>query len=198
MIKQQILRNGFLGALGLILSALPFSAVLAHGGAAGTDTDQCKIEIQGEWVHYTAYQPFKSAGTEFCENIPELNTPTNLVFDYIGSKLRKMQVEFEITKEPEGTRIYYQEASAHQTGTINATVTFKEKGKYLIHVKLIPDTGEPVDAHIGFSVGGGAKTSMGMIGIYLLFLLGALYILYLSNAGFKSKVDELLKKAKDA
>lgn len=198
MNKQQILRNGFLGALGLILSALPFSAVLAHGGAAGTDTDQCKIEIQGEWVHFTAYQPFKSAGEEFCENIPELNTPTNMVFDYVGVKLRKMQVEFEITKEPEGTRMYFQEASAHQTGTINATVNFKEKGKYLIHVKLIPETGEPIDAHIAFSVGSGVQTSKTMLGIYFLFVLGGLYILYLSNAGFKSKVNALLKKAKDA
>ena len=194
MNTKQILRNVFLG---LMLSALPLSSVWAHGGAAGTDTDQCKIQLQGEWVHYTAYQPFTSPGEEFCENVPALNTPTNLVFDYVGKKLRGMQVEFEITKEPEGKTISRQEAKKHASGTVNATVTFKEKGNYLAHVKLIPDTGEPVDAHIAFTVGAGKEASTGEIGIYLLFLLAGLYVLYLSNEGFKQKVNGLLGKAKE-
>jgi len=174
-----------------------FSASLwAHGGAAGTDTDQCKMEIQGEWVHYTAYQPFKAPGEEYCENIPELNTPTNLVFDYIGTKLRNMMVEFEITKEPEGNRIYFQEATQHKSGTVNATITLKEKGNYLIHVKLIPEKGEPVDKHISFSAGGGEKASAGSYGLYALVIFALLYILYFSNAAFKEKVDQLIGKAK--
>ena len=192
MNTKYILKNGGLGLLGLIFSA----SLWAHGGAAGTDTDQCKMEIQGEWVHYTAYQPFKSPGEEFCENLPYLDTPTNLVFDYIGTKLRNIQVEFEVTKEPEGTRIYFQEATKHKTGTINASMTFKEKGDYLVHVKLIPETGEPVDKHIAFTAGGGEATSMGAYGLYALVIFGALYIFYFSNAGFKQKVDEVLGKAK--
>jgi len=181
----------------LMLSALPLSSVWAHGGAAGTDTDQCKIKIQGEWVHYTAYQPFTNPGEEFCENVPDLNTPTNLVFDYVGKKLRHLQVEFEITKEPEGKRVYFQEAGKHKSGTVNATMTFKEKGNYLTHIKLIPEKGKPVDAHIAFTVGAGKKASTGEIGIYLLFVLAGLYVLYLSNEGFKRKVNSLLGKAKE-
>lgn len=193
MNRKQLLTNGFLGLLGLLFSA----TLWAHGGAAGTDTDQCKIKIQDEWVHFTAYQPFTNPAEEFCENVPNLDTPTNLVFDYVGMKLRKMQVEFEITKEPEGTRIYYQAADKHKTGTINATMSFKEKGDYLVHVKLIPEVGEPVDAHIKFSAGGGAsKATSGNIGMILLFVGAGLYILYLSNAGFKKQIDKMLAKLK--
>ena len=193
MNMKHLLRNGFLGLLGMIFSA----SLWAHGGAAGTDTDQCKMEIQGEWVHYTAYQPFKSPGEEFCANLPYINTPTNLVFDYIGTKLRGMQVEFEITKEPEGNRIYFQEAAEHKTGTINATLTLAEAGNYLIHVKLIPPTGEPIDKHIGFSAGGGEVTTSKGYMLYALILFAGLYILYFSSAPFKKQVDKLLGKAKE-
>ncbi len=193
MNKKQFYLSGFLGLLGLVFSA----SLWAHGGAKGTDTDQCKIEIQGEWVHYTAYQPFKAPGEEFCAYLPDINTPTNFVFDYIGVKLRKMQVEFEITKEPEGKRVYFQPASAHKTGSVNATTTLTEPGEYLIHVKLIPEQGEPVDAHIGFTAGGGKQASSGSIWLYIFFAFAGLYILYLSSAGFKAQVDKLLGKAKD-
>jgi hypothetical protein len=149
-------------------------------------------------VHFTAYQPFTNPAEEFCENVPNLDTPTNLVFDYVGMKLRNMQVEFEITKEPEGKRIYFQAADKHKTGTVNTTMSFKEKGDYLVHVKLIPETGEPVDAHIKFSAGGGeSKATSGNIGLILLFAGAVLYVLYLSNAGFKRQIDQLLGKLKN-
>ena len=193
MNNKKIMRNMLLSLVALMFS----TSLWAHGGAKGTDTDQCKLEIRGEWVHYTAYQPFISQGEEFCASIPELNTPTNLVFDYIGSKLRKMQIEFEITKEPEGTVIYHQDAGTHKTGSINATINFKEKGDYLVHVKLIPETGDAVDKHISFSVGSGKATSTTNLAIYFFIFLGLVYILYLSNAGAKAAIDKLLGKIKE-
>lgn len=49
-----LLRQSFLVLLGLIFS----SVIWAHGGAKGTDTDQCKFELEkSHWLHYTAYQP---------------------------------------------------------------------------------------------------------------------------------------------
>lgn len=194
MNRKHLLTHGLLGLLGLMFS----TALFAHGGAAGTDVDQCKIKIQDEWVHFTAYQPFTNPAEEFCESVPNLDTPTNLVFDYVGMKLRKMMVEFEITKEPEGKRVYYQAADKHKTGTVNATMSFKEKGNYLVHVKLIPEAGEPVDAHIGFTAGGGvSQATSGNIGLILLFVGAGLYVLYLSSAGFKRLVDGLLAKIKN-
>lgn len=182
----------------LVFLSLLFSAsIWAHGGAKGTDTDQCKVEIDGEWVHYTAYQPFKSPGTEYCAAIPEINTPTNLVFDYIGTKLRNIKMEYEITKEPEGKRIIYKKPEAHSTGTVNATHTFAESGKYLIHMKLIPETGKPIDVHLGFSIGGGQPTSISVYAMYAFFLFAILYVVYLSHAGFKEQVDKIIKKIKE-
>ncbi|MEY3808742.1 MAG: hypothetical protein RI893_1718, partial [Pseudomonadota bacterium] len=42
MNSTRILRKGFLVVLGLLFS----TALWAHGGAAGTDTDQCKFEME--------------------------------------------------------------------------------------------------------------------------------------------------------
>jgi hypothetical protein len=68
MNKKQILKNSFLGLLGLLFS----SALWAHGGAAGTDTDQCKFELEpNHWLHYTAYQPSVYPGDEFCGSLPD-------------------------------------------------------------------------------------------------------------------------------
>jgi hypothetical protein len=101
MNTTQVIRKGFLGLLGLFFSA----SLWAHGGAAGTDTDQCKFELEpGHWVHYTAYQPQAFPAEEFCGNLPGTNTMTQLVFDYQDMKYRNMLVEFEVTKEPEGKR----------------------------------------------------------------------------------------------
>jgi hypothetical protein len=59
-----------------ILLGMLFSATLwAHGGAAGTDTDQCKFELEPEhWIHYTAYQPTKFPAEELCGNLPDTDT----------------------------------------------------------------------------------------------------------------------------
>ena len=89
----------------LVLLGLVFSTSLwAHGGAAGTDTDQCKFELEpSHWIHYTAYQPVAYSAEEFCGKLPALDTKTQLVFDYQDMRYRNMTIEFEVTKEPEGT-----------------------------------------------------------------------------------------------
>jgi len=195
MNRLKILNHFFLGLLGLMFS----SALWAHGGAAGTDTDQCKFELEPtHWIHYTAYQPQAYPGEEFCGNLPKLNTLTQLVFDYQDVRYRNMSVEFEVTREPEGTRVFHQKAKKHKSGTvvISMPTGLPEKSKYLIHITLVPDNGERLDAHMGFTAGAGQATSKGSMGLYALLAFAGLYVLYLSNAGFKSKVDEALAKLK--
>ncbi|WP_305909986.1 hypothetical protein Q9L42_002645 [Methylomarinum sp. Ch1-1] len=197
MSKKHLLRNGFLGLLGLLFS----TALWAHGGAAGTDTDQCKFELEpGHWLHYTAYQPKAYPAEDFCGNLPDLNTLTQLVFDYQDIRYRNMAIEFEVTKEPEGTRVFFEEAKKHKSGTVVLTLQngVAEKGKYLIHITLVKDNGERLDAHMGFQAGAGQPVSSGSMGLYALIALAGLYVFYLSNAGFKRKVDEMLGKVKDA
>ena len=203
MNRVQLIRKGFLGLLGLLFSA----SLWAHGGAAGTDTDQCKFELQPtHWIHYTAYQPSSFPAEEFCGKLPGINTLTQLVFDYQDMKYRNMLVEFEVTKEPEGTRVFFLPSAKHKKGSVNLELPngLPDAGKYLIHITLVPDPndtenrtqGERLDVHMGFKVGGGQSTSKNSMLLYAFFALAGLYVLYLSNAGFKRKVDEVIGKIK--
>ncbi len=194
MNNKKLIRNSFLGLFGLLFS----SVLWAHGGAAGTDTDQCKFELEPDhWIHYTAYQPAKYPGDEFCGSLPDVNTTTQLVFDYQDVRYRNMAVEFEVTKEPEGKRVFFQAAKKHKSGTVNLNLAngISEPGKYLIHITLLQDNGERLDAHMAFRAGTGAPTSTSSMLIYLLVALAGLYVFYLSNAGFKNKVDSYIKKS---
>jgi len=193
-IKNTILK-GLIGLLTLVFSA----SIFAHGGAAGTDTDQCKFELEPDhWIHYTAYQPKAFPAEEFCGNIPSTDTLTQLVFDYQDIRYRNMTVEFEVTKEPEGTRIFFQEAKKHKSGTVVLSLAngVPEPGKYLIHITLVPDQGKRLDAHMSFIAGAGKSMSTNQMLLYAFLVLAVLYVFYLSNAGFKNKVDEVIAKIK--
>lgn len=100
----------------LIFGILLPSAGYAHRGAID-EVDPCRIKVGNEWVHFTAYTPMLTGGKGHCKAIPQAGL-TNLVFDYEGQQLRHVTVEFEITKEPEGTRIYYQEPQKILSGTV--------------------------------------------------------------------------------
>ncbi len=179
-------------ALGLLATSLLPITAWSHGGAS-VDTDQCRVQIGSHLVHFTAYQPQLTGTTDYCNFIPETG-PAIIVFDYEGKALRDMTVEFEITKEPEGTRFFYQPPAAHPKGTFNANVNFVEPGKYRIHITLVNE-GAKVDEHIGLQVGGnqsGLPTST--IIVILTLLVAGGYIFYLSNAGFKNAVDKLISK----
>ena len=181
-----------IAAAALLLATWLPSTVLAHGGAS-VDTDQCRVQVGSHLVHFTAYQPQLTGTTEYCNNIPELGQST-IVFDYEGKALRNMTVEFEITKEPEGTRFFYSPPATHSNGTFNQTLNFTDAGKYLVHVTLVNE-GQKIDAHIPFNVGkGAAGVSTSTIVVVLTLLIAALYILYLSNAGFKGFVDGFASK----
>ena len=195
---NSMMRKSFITLLGMLFSA----TLWAHGGAAGTDTDQCKFELEPEhWIHYTAYQPLAYPAEEFCGNLPQADTLTQLVFDYQDVRYRNRAVEFEVTKEPEGKRVFFQAAKKHKSGTVVLKLPngVPEPGKYLIHITLRgASEADNLDAHMSFVAGKGMATSSTSLFMYFLFLLAGLYVLYLSHAGFKEKVDGMLKKAKDA
>lgn len=181
--------------------AMLFSAVIwAHGGAKGTDTDQCKFELEPDhWIHYTAYQPNVFPAEEFCANIPLEKEAVILVFDYQDQKYKDNTVEFEVTKEPEGTRVFFLQGAKHKKGTVELKMPngVPEPGNYLIHITLVPDQGERKDVHMAFKAGGGAAASGSTKFIYLILILGALYVAYLYVAPFRKVVDGVIGKAKD-
>ena len=193
--------NSLMRKIFIALFSMLFSATLwAHGGAAGTDTDQCKFELEPEhWIHYTAYQPMAYPAEEFCGNIPNTGSLTQLVFDYQDVRYRNRAVEFEVTKEPEGKRVFFQAAKKHRSGTVVLKLEngVAEPGKYIIHITLLQPGSENLDAHMSFVAGKGMATSTTSLIMYLLFALAGIYVLYLSHAGFKAKVDEMMGKNKD-
>ena len=193
----------FFKKIPLGLTALLFSsASWAHGGAAGTDTDQCKFELEKDhWIHYTAYQPKDFPAEDFCGNIPNINSLTQLVFDYQDMKYRNRAVEFEVTKEPEGKRVFFQEAAKHKSGTVMLDLKegVPEVGKYLIHITLLPEDGsseQRLDAHMAFKAGKGQTATRNEMFLYAFFAFAGLYVVYLSSAGFKRAVDGVIEKVK--
>lgn len=177
-----------------LASFLPSTQVWAHGGAS-VDTDQCRIFVGPHLVHFTAYQPALTGSTEFCGDIPDIG-PTTMVFDYEGKALRNMTVEVEFTKEPEGTRILYIPPGTHSTGTFNTSYNFTTPGKYLAHVTLINE-GTKIDAHVPFKIGSAQNEISSSTKIMIVtVLVAALYILYLSSAGFKGLIDGVLARLK--
>lgn len=133
---------------GWLLSASAY----AHRGAVD-EIDACNVRVGSDSVHFTAYTPSLTGSKGFCSAIPQIGE-THLVFDYGGKELRNISVEFEITKEPEGTRIFYQEPLKIKTGSFNSKVNFAEHGagNYLAHISIV-DNGKQLDSHIPFSVG---------------------------------------------
>lgn len=139
--------------ISLLFLALLFPASsYAHRGAKG-EIDTCRISVGKEVIHFSAYTPTLAPGKSFCHIIPEIG-PTDLVIDYEGKNLRRTTVEFEVTKEPEGSRIYYHSPEKISKGSIDAKIDFSQHGagNYLLHVTVI-DKGETIDSHLAFSVG---------------------------------------------
>jgi len=143
----------------LVLLLLFPTAVFAHRGIFedSKEIDKCRIRVGYERIHFSAYTPTFTGSKTYCEAIPNLG-PTNLVFDYEGKKLRNVTIEFEITKEPDGSRVFYQEPKKIKTGTVNALVDFSKYGvgNYLAHVTIV-HKGKKLDQHIPFSVGFGEE-----------------------------------------
>lgn len=165
-----------------ILAILFFSLVVpsmanAHRGARN-DIDICRISVGDQVVHFTAYTPTLTPGAEYCRIIPNVGL-TDLVFDYEGNKLRNTTVEFEITKEPAGERVFYREPEKIKKGSVDAKVDFSQFGasEYLAHISILHN-GEKLDSHLPFTVGleseaGGLPTFI----IILLALIGVIVVI---------------------
>ncbi len=138
----------------VLLSIMLPNTASAHRGAKN-EIDTCRFTVGNEVIHFSAYTPTLSGGESFCHSIPNVGE-THLVFDYEGNKLRKTTVEFEITKQPEGTRIFYQKPVKVKKGSVDAKINFSQSGAgaghYLAHVTILYN-GEKLDTHLPFSVG---------------------------------------------
>lgn len=175
--------------LAVFLSLVLPSIGHAHRGARN-EVDICRFSVGDEVVHFSAYTPTVSAGKSYCRSIPSVGL-TDLVFDYEGKKLRDTTVEFEITKEPEGTRIFYQEPEKIKKGSVDAKVDFSKHGagNYLAHVTIMYQ-GEKLDSHLPFSVGLESEESNIPTMVKVLFFL-VIAIIAIMIWASRKKRDEL-------
>ena len=134
--------------------------------------DPCRIQVGYEPMHFTAYTPTFSKSKQYCQEIPHLGL-TNLVFDYEGKKLRQITIAFEVTKEPEGTRVFYQQPDKYLSGTFakNVDLTTVGVGAYLAHIKIF-HKGKTLDTHLPFNVK--PKSGFGLRFLMLMVLMIAL------------------------
>ena len=185
MLLKQLKRLLFVLAA-LIAWTVPTGSAWAHGGVS-VEFDTCRIPVSGYWVHFTVYTPLATADKEYCGEIPAPGM-TNVVIDYEDNALRKMTVEYEITKEPDGNVIFHQDAQTLPTGTLNIPIDFTPHGPsdYLAHITLINGE-ERIDAHAPFTIGDGSK---GMNpAFYILILLALFGAAYFFVPAVKEKVD---------
>ena len=172
----------------LMLAGALQQPAYAHRGNQD-ENDPCRIQVGTEWIHFAAYTPVFSENKSYCRSIPKVGM-TNLVFDYEGKKLRHVSIEFEVTKEPEGTRVFYRPPDTSKTGTVEGTVDFKQfgEGNYQAHVTLI-ENDKKADTHIPFSVGiEGDESYIGVKRFFFTFLVCAA-IIYLCIRFARSKGD---------
>jgi hypothetical protein len=93
---------------------------------------------------------------------------------------------FEVTKEPEGTRVFYQAPEKIKKGTVDAKVDFTPygAGNYLAHI-TIEHEGRKLDSHLPFSVGmESAEGGMSFMVMALLVILAAVVLgmMFMSRA----------------
>lgn len=154
-----------------LLVLLAPSSAWAHR-TAEDQFDPCQIQVGYEPIHITAYTPKLTKAEQFCQEIPGLGQ-TQLVFDYVGKKLRNIPIEFEVTKEPEGKRLYYHPPVVNHQGTMSATIDFKPHGAgdYKIRVTIV-HKGKRLDTFLPIKIGVGGGVSMPKI--FTVFLILAL------------------------
>jgi len=134
--------------------------------------DPCRIQVGYEPMHFTAYTATFSKSKQYCQEIPHLGL-TNLVFDYEGKKLRQITIAFEVTKEPEGTRVFYQQPDKYLSGTFakNVDLTTFGVGAYMAHITIFHKE-KKLDTHLPFNVK--PKSGFGLRFLMLIVLMIAL------------------------
>jgi hypothetical protein len=162
--------------LSALFLSLSFSTPSYSHRGAPDEVDICRIKVGPEVVHFTAYTPTFTQSEGYCRFIPNVGL-TNLIFDYEGKKLRDVSIEFEVTKEPEGTRIFYQEPQKIKIGTVKADIDFAKygAGDYLAHVTIVHD-GEKLDTHLPFVVGAEEDKSHWKRNLFMLIAVVVLVI----------------------
>lgn len=191
----------------LIIWAIFFSAAaFANGGGGGTVGGGCRLLIGDFALMFSAYQPQLTGDARFCTEIPGVG-PTNLVFDYetqegstaqkalldLDRRIKEMTIEVEVKKGDQS--LFKRPAESFKRGSIESVVNFQESGDYVVEVKLTDPSGKSIDSHFPLKVGTGGASLRNLI-IAAVIIVAAVYLFYLTSAGFRGAVESILAKIK--
>ena len=184
----------------LIVSGIFLLTLLASGagwadGGGGPSSGPgggCRLQLDNHLVSFTAYQPQLTGNSPYCTEIPETGN-ISVVFDLEDKALRDIPVEFEITKEKDGSRIMYQPAAKMPTGVFNRTLNITDIGDYIARVSLVED-GKKHEARLKFHVAEKHGIPLNTALIIGIVLMLAGYFLYQSNPAFQASVKKLMGK----
>lgn len=181
-----------LSAFLVALSVSPVSRADGGGGPSSGPGGGCRLQLDSYLVSFTAYQPQLTGTSPYCVEIPETGN-ISIVFDLETKELRDKTLEFEITKEKGGARIFYQAPDKFPTGVFNRTINITEPGDYFARVSLLED-GKKHDAQLKFHVAETHGIPLDMAFLVALGLLVVGYFLYESNPAFKARFNRIIGK----
>jgi hypothetical protein len=177
-----------------LLTLLGSSANWADGGGGPSSGPGggCRLQLDTHLVSFTAYQPQLTGNSPYCTEIPETGN-ISVVFDLEDKALRDIPVEFEITREKDGSRIMHQPPGKILNGVFNRTLNITEMGDYIAKVSLV-ENGKKHEAHLKFHVAEEHGIPLNTALVIGIVLMVAGYFLYQSNPAFQASVKKLMGK----
>ncbi len=182
------------------------TAAFANGGGGGTVGGGCRLPVGDFTLLFSAYQPQLSGDTRFCTELPNTGS-THLVFDYeslegstaqksllaLDKRIKEMTIEIEVKKGDQS--LFKRPPQKFKAGSIETVVDFPEAGEYTVEVKLTDPEGKTVENHLPLRVEAGG-VALGTLIVIVVVIGAAVYLLYLSSAGFREKAQAILAKGK--
>jgi hypothetical protein len=177
-----------------LLTLLGSSAGWADGGGGPSSGPGggCRLQLDTHLVSFTAYQPQLTGNSPYCTEIPETGN-ISVVFDLEDKALRDIPVEFEITREKDGSRIMHQPPGKILNGVFNRTLNITEMGDYIAKVSLV-ENDKKHEAHLKFHVAEEHGIPLNTALVIGIVLMVAGYFLYQSNPAFQASVKKLMGK----
>jgi hypothetical protein len=164
-----------------VMGLIPMSTY-AHGGAA-IEFDQCVVILGKYRMHFTAYLPESSGGTEYCWDLP-LPGHTIMVFDFVNPEMKTKMAEFRVVETGAGgdaassvRTLAYTPPKLYEQGSASLEANIEEGKKY-VAVLTLSDVRPLVLKSTIQVVRQGSSAPTAIIVVLLLAAAGAAYYFY--------------------
>jgi hypothetical protein len=174
----------------------------AAGGVVG-EANSCAVNFDFYSVHFTIYQPERSANEEFCRSLPGTGA-TLFVLDYLHDTLSEVPVDFRIIRDKDDLRQFARlkdiadlddidsvtefknVAKIETEGQLTMEYSFLKEGNYIAIIGAPhPNKSQYYQAIFPFQVGSSGLGFWSNIGLFFVFLLGIISLLRLRKRGIR-------------